>query len=89
MKLHKRVTKTANTRGNESRIAKQDSKKFPRMANPRLARATCIHIYRKSIVRVYIVYVEIKVKGIINTHKELIPKYRIIGLEGCISIAQI
>ena len=31
MKLLKRVTKTANSRGNESRIAKQDSKKFPRI----------------------------------------------------------
>ena len=31
MKLLKRVTKTANSRWNESRIAKQDSKKFPRI----------------------------------------------------------
>ena len=31
MKLLKRVTKTANSRGNESRIAKQDSKNFPRI----------------------------------------------------------
>ena len=30
-KLLKRVTKTANSRGNESRIAKQDSKNFPRI----------------------------------------------------------
>ena len=40
MKLQKRVTKTANTRGNESRIAKQDSKNFPRIvetANGKLA----------------------------------------------------
>ena len=29
-KLLKRATKTANSRENESRIAKQDSKKFPR-----------------------------------------------------------
>ena len=30
-KLLKRATKTANSRGNESRIAKQDSKIFPRI----------------------------------------------------------
>ena len=40
MKQLKKVTKTANSRGNESRIAKQDSKKFPQIvetANGKLA----------------------------------------------------
>ena len=40
MKLLKRVTKTANSRGNESRIAKQDQKNFLQIvetANGKLA----------------------------------------------------
>ena len=55
MKLLKRVTKTANSRGNESRIAKQDSKKFPRIvetANGKLANGEgCLYyIVNKSYI---------------------------------------
>ena len=54
MKLHKRVTKTANSQGNESRIAKQDSKKFPQIfetANSKPANGECclyIYIYKRA-----------------------------------------
>ena len=81
MELLKRVTKTANSRGNESRIAKQDSKKFPRIvetANGKLANGEgCLYFEMKikvCILKWKLKYVSLKLGLHILTHlvKELI-----------------